>query len=44
MDLDELQPVGRSDLRVDGCVRRLDEGRLAHAARAPEQGVVGRQA
>ena len=31
---------GVVDLRMD----RLDQGRLAHAAGAPEQGVVGRQA
>ena len=38
MDFDQFQaPSG--EFRVDG----LDEGAFAHAARAPEQGVVGRK-
>ena len=42
MDLDEDQRLAMlvADLRVD----RLDDGALAGAARAPEQGVVRRQA
>ena len=39
MDLDQLQYTAL--LTVDGVMRRLDEGGFAHAARAPQQGVVG---
>ena len=42
MDLDQRQARGRS--RVDRRVHRLDQRGLAHAARAPQHGVVGRQA
>ncbi len=45
MDLDQLQPSLAADLaRENVGMNGLDQRRLAHAARAPEQGVVGRQA
>ncbi len=42
VDLDQAQTGGVG--RVDGGVRGLDQRRLAHAARAPQQHVVGRVA
>ena len=44
VDLDQLQPVGRLAIDVDAGMRRLDQRRFAHAARAPQQRVVGGQA
>ena len=47
MDLDQLEHAGAglgAARRIDRRVRRLHQRRLAHAARAPEQRVVGRQA
>ncbi len=46
MDLDELERGAFGMARefgVDAGVRRLHQRRLAHAARAPQQGIVGRQ-
>ena len=44
MDFDQLQRFGRSRGCVDRGVRGLHQRGLAHAARAPEQRVVGGQA
>ena len=49
MDLDELQIASlRAQLLLQACahvgMHRLDQGRFAHAARAPKQRVVGGQA
>ena len=44
VDLDQLEASGDGRLPVDRGMRGLDQRRLAHAARAPEQRVVGRQA
>ena len=44
VDLDQLQPVGRLAVDIDAGMRRLHQRRLAHAARAPQQRVVGGQA
>ena len=44
MNLDQLQAIGRLAVDIDAGMRRLDQRRLAHAARAPEQRVVGGQA
>jgi hypothetical protein len=44
VDLDELQAAGGHGAVVDVGVNGLDQRRLAHAARAPEQRVVGGQA
>ena len=41
MDLDQLEAAGDALLAVDRGVRRLDQRRLAHAARAPQQRIVG---
>ena len=41
MDLDQFQAPGDLALSVDRGVRSLDQRRLAHAARAPEQRIVG---
>ena len=44
VNLDQLQPVGRLAIGVDAGMRGLDQRRFAHAARAPQQRVVGGQA
>ena len=44
VNLDQLQPAFADAAAIDLGVRRLDQRRLAHAARAPQQGVVGGQA
>ena len=44
MDLDQLEAAGDLALAVDRGVRRLDQRRLAHAARAPQKRIVGGQA
>ncbi len=44
MDFDQLETAVDALLAVDGGVRRLDQRRLAHAPRAPEQRIVGGQA
>ena len=41
MDLDQFQAPRDLALAVDRGVRSLDQRRLAHAARAPEQRIVG---
>ncbi len=44
VDLDELQQPGvGAEARIDRGVGRLDERRLAHAPRAPQQRIVGGQ-
>ena len=44
VDLDQLQPAFADAATVDLGVRRLDQRRLAHAARPPQQRVVGGKA
>ena len=44
VNLDQFQAVGRLAVAVDAGMRRLDQRRLSHAARAPQQHVVGGQA
>ena len=41
VDLDQLETAGDALLAVDRGVRRLDQRRLAHAARAPQERIVG---
>ena len=41
VNLDQLQAIGRLAIDIDAGMRRLDQRRLAHAARAPQQRVVG---
>ena len=43
MDLDQLEAAGDALLAVDRGMRRLDQRRLAHAARAPQQRIIGGQ-
>jgi hypothetical protein len=44
VNLDQLEPVGRLAVDIDAGMRGLDQRRLAHTARAPQQRVVGGQA
>ena len=44
MDFDELEPAACRMRGADRGMRGLDQRRLAHAARAPQQRIVGRQA
>ena len=44
MDFNELEAPGDVLLAIDRRMRRLDQRRLAHAARAPQQRIVGGQA
>jgi hypothetical protein len=43
MDLDQLEAPRDVCLAIDRGVRRLDQRRLAHAARAPQKRIVGGQ-
>ena len=44
VNFDELERSGEIGAAIDFGVRRLDQRRLAHAARAPQQRIIGRQA
>ena len=44
MDLDQFKPVGRLAVQIDAGMRRLDQRRFAHAARSPQQRIVGGKA
>ena len=44
VDLDQLQPVGGLAVGIDAGMRSLHQRGLAHAARAPQQRIVGGQA
>jgi hypothetical protein len=43
MDFDQHQPAAALAARIDRAVDRLDQRAFAHAASAPQQGIVGRQ-